>query len=89
MRVKEENRGRERGRRRKFFRLPPLPRPLFLRHLLDRKLIPITREHKENAGTAGYKDVRANCFCASFLRTAARANSHATSYIEGARQVLK
>ena len=35
------------------------------------------------------KDVRANCFCASLLRTTARANSHATSYIERARQVLK
>ena len=35
------------------------------------------------------KDVRANCFCASLLRTAARANSHATSCIERARQVLK
>ena len=31
----------------------------------------------------------ANCFCASLLRTAARANSHATSCIEGARLVLK
>ena len=36
-----------------------------------------------------FKDVRANCFCASLLRTAARANSHATSCIEHARQVLK
>ena len=36
-----------------------------------------------------FKDVRANCFCASLLRTAARANSHATSCIERARQVLK
>ena len=35
------------------------------------------------------KDVRANCFCASLLRTAARSNSHATSYIDRARQVLK
>ena len=35
------------------------------------------------------KDVRANCFCASLLRTTARANSHATSCIERARQVLK
>ena len=35
------------------------------------------------------KDVRVNCFCASLLRTAARANSHATSCIERARQVLK
>ena len=53
MRLKEE----KRGRGRKFFRLPPpsLHRPLFLRHLLNRKLVPITRdEHKENAGTAGY-----------------------------------
>ena len=32
------------------------------------------------------KDVRANCFCASLLRTTARANSHATS--SAARQVL-
>ena len=36
-----------------------------------------------------FKDVRANCFCASLLRTAARANSHATSCIERARQRLK
>ena len=36
-----------------------------------------------------FKNVRANCFCASVLRTAARANSHATSCIERARQVLK
>ena len=35
------------------------------------------------------KDVRNNCFCASLLRTAAHANSHATSCIERARQVLK
>ena len=35
------------------------------------------------------KDVRANCFCASLLRTTAPANSHATSCIERARQVLK
>ena len=35
------------------------------------------------------KDVRANCFCASLLRTTARANSHATSCIERGRQVLK
>ena len=35
------------------------------------------------------KDFRANCFCASLLRTAARANSHSTSCIGGARQVLK
>ena len=36
-----------------------------------------------------FKDVRANCFCASLLRRAARANFHATSCIERARQVLK
>ena len=36
-----------------------------------------------------FKDVRANCFCASLLRTAACANSHAMSCIEHARQVLK
>ena len=36
-----------------------------------------------------FKDVRANCFCASLLRTTARANSHATSCIKRARQVLK
>ena len=36
-----------------------------------------------------FKDVRTNCFCASLLRTTARANSHATSCIEHARQVLK
>ena len=36
-----------------------------------------------------FKDVRANCFCASLLRTTARANSHATSCIERARQALK
>ena len=35
------------------------------------------------------KDVRANCFCASLLHTTARPNSHATSCIERARQVLK
>ena len=35
------------------------------------------------------KDVRANCFSASLLRTTARANLHATSCIERARQVLK
>ena len=35
------------------------------------------------------KDVRANCFCASLLRMAVRANSHATSCIERARKVLK
>ena len=35
------------------------------------------------------KGVRANCFCASLLHTAARANSHATLYIERARQLLK
>ena len=35
------------------------------------------------------KDVRTNCFCASLLRMAACANSHATSCIERARQVLK
>ena len=35
-------------------------------------------------GNFGFKDVRANCFCASLLRTAARANSHATSCIERA-----
>ena len=35
------------------------------------------------------KDVRADCFCASLLRTATRANSHATSCIERTRQVLK
>ena len=35
------------------------------------------------------RDVRANCFCASLLRTAVHANSHATSCIERARQVLK
>ena len=35
------------------------------------------------------EDVRVNCFCASLLRTAARANSHATSCIERAHQVLK
>ena len=38
---------------------------------------------------AKIKDVRANCFCASLLRTTARANSHATSCIERALQVLK
>ena len=36
-----------------------------------------------------FKDVRANCFCTSSLRTAARANSHATSRIKRARWVLK
>ena len=35
------------------------------------------------------KDVRATCFCASLLRTATRANSHAKSCIERAHQVLK
>ena len=35
------------------------------------------------------KEVRANCFCASLLRRTARANSHATSCIERARQVRK
>ena len=35
-----------------------------------------------------FNDVRANCFCASLLRTATRANSHATSCIERARQGL-
>ena len=35
------------------------------------------------------KDVRANCFCASLLSTAARANLHATSCIKRARQELK
>ena len=35
------------------------------------------------------KDVRANCFCASLLRTTLRANSHATSCIERAFQLLK
>ena len=39
--------------------------------------------------TRAFKDVRANCFCAFLLRTTARANSHATSCIERARQVLK
>ena len=48
----------------------------------------------EDAGDRAYgwepfKHVRANCFCASLRRTAARANSHATSCIECARQVLK
>ena len=43
----------------------------------------------EVLGANVLKDVRANCFCASLLRTAARANSHATSCIERARQVLK
>ena len=38
---------------------------------------------------APFKDVCANCFCPSLLRTAARADSHATSCIERARQVLK
>ena len=36
-----------------------------------------------------FKDVRANCFCASLLRSTAHANSHATSCIERAGQVLK
>ena len=36
-----------------------------------------------------FKDVRANCFCASLLRMTARTNSHATSCIERARQVIK
>ena len=45
---------------------------------------------KENRSCMGsLKDVCANCFCASLLRTAARANSHATSCIKRARQVLK
>ena len=35
-----------------------------------------------------FKNVRANCFCASLLRTTARTNSHATSCIERTRQVL-
>ena len=35
------------------------------------------------------RDVRANCFCASLLRTTASANPHATSCIERACQVLK
>ena len=35
------------------------------------------------------KDIHANCFCASLLRTTARINSHATSCIERACQVLK
>ena len=35
------------------------------------------------------KDIRANCFCASLLRTAACANSHATSCIKRAGQELK
>ena len=42
-----------------------------------------------NCDVNDLKDGRANCFCASLLRTAARANSHATSYIECARQVIK
>ena len=37
----------------------------------------------------GFKDARTNCFCASLLRTAAHANSHATSCIERVHQVLK
>ena len=36
-----------------------------------------------------FKDVCANCFCASLLRTTACATSHATSCIKHARQVLK
>ena len=36
-----------------------------------------------------FKDVHANCFCASLLRTTVCANSHATSCIERARQALK
>ena len=35
------------------------------------------------------KDVRANCFCASLLRTQIHMPRHATSCIERARQVLK
>ena len=48
------------------------------------------KSHKETLEIAQYgleisfKDVRANCFCASLLRTAAPANSHATSCIERA-----
>ena len=85
MRLKEENRegGEERGRGRKFCRLPPLARPLFLRHLLDRKLISITREHKENAGRSRQLFLRIlnahGCTC----------KFTCTSYIERARQVLK
>ena len=44
---------------------------------------PLNRDRTE------FKDVHANCFCASLLRPTARANSHATSCIEHARQVLK
>ena len=34
---------------------------------------------------SGIKDVRANCFCASLLRTQIHMPRHATSYIERAR----
>ena len=39
-------------------------------------------------GNRALKDVRTNCFRASLLRTTARANSHARSSIELARQVV-
>ena len=45
--------------------------------------------HVSSRGIAGFENVRANCFFASLLRTAARANSHATSCIERAFQVRK
>ena len=45
---------------------------------------------RSNSSSPGWlKDVRANCFCASLLRTTALADSHATSCIERACQVLK
>ena len=36
-----------------------------------------------------FMDVCTNCFCTSLLHTVAHANSHAMSFIERARQVLK
>ena len=51
--------------------------------------VPYLKVFKGDLYLIFFKDVRANCFCASLLRTVARANSHATSCIECARQVLK
>ena len=61
------------------------PYLVFLRSILVEKIISAVIFNTDHP----FKDVLANCFCASLLRTAAHANSHATSCIERARQELK
>ena len=60
------------------FNLPPFFRLVF-------SVENATHSHARSIARAWLKDVRANCFCASLLRTQIHMPRHATSCIERAR----